>query len=219
MTGTTNSCMNEPLPYHPRMAERFRGYLPVVVDVETGGFNSATDALLEIAALPLWQDATGALHPAEQHCVQVLPFAGARLDPDALRFNQIQPDNPLRQALDEKAALTHIFRPIRHAIKASGCKRAILVGHNAAFDLGFVNAAVARTSHKRNPFHPFSTLDTVSLAALMYGQTVLARASRMAGLTWDASQAHGALYDATQTAHLFCHMVNHWQSQQPVQAT
>jgi ribonuclease T len=205
--------MTESLPYHPRIAERFRGYLPVVVDVETGGFNSTTDALLEIAAIPLWQDDTGKLLPAAQYCEQVIPFVGARLDPESLRFNQIQPDNPLRQAIDEKEALTRIFRPIRQAIKASGCKRAILVGHNAAFDLGFINAAVARTGSKRNPFHPFSTLDTVSLGALMYGQTVLARASKMAGLTWDARQAHGAQYDASQTAHLFCHIVNTWQHQ------
>ncbi len=211
MTGTTNSGMTEPPSYHPRMAERFRGYLPVVVDVETGGFNPTTDALLEIAAIPLRQDATGGLHPAEQLCEQVQPFPGARLNPASLSLNQIQPDNPLRQAVDEKEALTRIFRPIRQAILASGCKRAILVGHNAAFDLGFINAAVARTDSKRNPFHPFSTLDTVSLAALMYGQTVLARASRMAGLDWHAKQAHGAQYDATQTARLFCHIVNHWQ--------
>lgn len=211
MIGMTISYMTDPLPYHPRIATRFRGYLPVVVDVETGGFNPTTDALLEIAAIPLWQDDAGVLHPTEPHCAQVTPFPGAQLDPEALHFNQIQPDNPLRQAVDEKEALTLIFRPIRQAIKASGCKRAILVGHNAAFDLSFINAAVDRTRSKRNPFHPFSTLDTVSLSALMYGQTVLARASRMAGLTWDASQAHGAQYDATQTAHLFCHIVNRWQ--------
>lgn len=208
--------MTEPLPYHPRIAQRFRGYLPVVVDVETGGFNPLTDALLEIAAIPLWQDADGALRPAAQYCEQVLPFAGARLDPEALRFNQIQPDNPLRQAVAEKEALTQIFRPIRLAIKASGCKRAILVGHNAAFDLGFINAAVTRTGSKRNPFHPFSTLDTVTLAALTYGQTVLARACKLAGLTWDASQAHGAQYDAAQTAQLFCCVVNQWQHRHPV---
>ncbi|MFH7391451.1 exonuclease domain-containing protein, partial [Pseudomonas syringae pv. tagetis] len=35
------------------MAARFRGYLLVVVDVETGCFNSATDALLEIAAVTI----------------------------------------------------------------------------------------------------------------------------------------------------------------------
>jgi len=32
------------------LAQRFRGYYPVVIDVETAGFNAKTDALLEIAA-------------------------------------------------------------------------------------------------------------------------------------------------------------------------
>ena len=195
-------------PYHPRMAERFRGYLPVVVDVETGGFNAATDALLEIAAIPLWQDVDGQLHPAETWCEQIEPFPGANLEPDSLAFTGIQPDNPLRGAITEKEALTQLFQVIRRAMKASGCKKAILVGHNAFFDLSFIQAAVVRTQQKRNPFHPFSTLDTVTLAAVYYGQTVLARASKMAGMTWDANQAHGALYDAEQTAALFCRITN-----------
>ena len=33
------------------IVKRFRGFLPVVVDVETGGLNPQTDALLEIAAV------------------------------------------------------------------------------------------------------------------------------------------------------------------------
>ena len=32
----------------PTLDLRFRGFLPVVVDVETGGFNPRTDALLEV---------------------------------------------------------------------------------------------------------------------------------------------------------------------------
>ena len=37
-------------------AQRFRGYFPVVIDVETAGFNAQTDALLEIAATTLSLD-------------------------------------------------------------------------------------------------------------------------------------------------------------------
>jgi ribonuclease T len=198
--------------YHPRIAQRFRGYLPVVVDIETGGFNASTDALLEIAAIPLRQDEQGQLHPAETWCEQIEPFAGANLETTSLAFTGIDPSNPLRGAISEKIALTRLFQTIRRAMQASGCKKAILVGHNASFDLGFINAAVARNRQKRNPFHPFSTLDTVTLAALQYGQTVLARASKIAGIAWDATQAHGALYDAEKTAELFCHMINQWQN-------
>ena len=35
------------------LCDRFRGFYPVVIDVETAGFNAKTDALLEIAAITL----------------------------------------------------------------------------------------------------------------------------------------------------------------------
>mgnify|MGYP001813097889 CR=1 FL=1 len=196
--------MNTQTEYNPIIAKRFRGFLPVVVDVETAGFNDKTDALLEIAAVTLDMDEAGNLSLAETlHC-HVEPFEGANLDPKALAFNGIDPSHPFRDALPEKQALKKIFTPIRHAVKQSHCNRAVLVGHNAFFDLGFINAAAERTSYKRNPFHPFSTFDTVSLAALAYGQTVLAKAAIAAGLDWDTGEAHSAIYDAQQTARLFC---------------
>lgn len=150
-------------PRHP-MARRFRGYLPVVVDVETGGFNSATDALLEIAATTVGMDEKGFLFPEHTYFFRIEPFEGANIEPAALEFTGIKLDHPLRMAVQEEAALTEIFRGIRKALKANGCKRAILVGHNSSFDLGFLNAAVARTGIKRNPFHPFSSFDTATLA-------------------------------------------------------
>jgi ribonuclease T len=196
--------------YNPAIADRFRGYLPVVVDIETGGFDPASDALLEIAAVILRMSDRGLLEPGASVSCHVEPFPGANLDPRALAFNGIDVDHPFRGALSERDALDSIFGPIRQAVRASGCKRAILVGHNAAFDLSFLNAAAARTAYKRNPFHPFSTFDTVSLAALAYGQTVLAKAARAAGLDWESNEAHSAVYDAAKTAELFCQIVNRW---------
>ncbi len=190
------------------LANRFRGFLPVVVDVETGGFNEVTDALLQIAAVLIDVDEAGNLYCAETVACHVNPFAGANLDPKSMEINGIDIDHPFRLAVDEKEALPKIFKPIRNEIKRHGCNKAILVGHNAHFDLKFVNAAAVRAGIKRNPFHPFSTLDTVSLAALAYGQTVLARAVRAAGLEWDPSEAHSAIYDAEMTAALFCKIVN-----------
>lgn len=198
--------------YNSAISQRFRGYLPVVVDVETGGFQAATDALLEIAAVILRMDEQGQLQLCETISCHVQPFEGAHLDPKALAFNGIDPYHPFRQALTEKQALDHVFGPIRAAVKASACKRAILVGHNAFFDLGFVNAAVERTKYKRNPFHPFSTFDTVTLAGMAYGQTVLARTAIAAGIPWDPDAAHSAIYDTEKTAELFCHIVNRWQT-------
>ena len=208
-----NKLYNMNTPEHSNaISARFRGFLPVVVDVETAGFNAHSDALLEIAAVIINMEANGRLYLAETHSCHVMPFPGANIDPKALEFNGIDPDHPFRMALEEKAALKQIFNPVRKVMKASGCKRAILVGHNAFFDLGFINAAVERTGFKRNPFHPFSTFDTVSLAGLAFGQTVLARAVRAAGISWDANQAHSAIYDAEKTAELFCHIINRWQS-------
>ncbi len=189
---------------------RFRGFLPVVVDVETGGFNSKTDALLEIAAVILRMDEQGQWHRDETHACHVEPFPGANLEPAALEFNRIDPDHPLRLALREREAMQKIFKPVREAVKAENCTRAVLVGHNPSFDLGFVNAAVERTNLKRNPFHPFSTFDTATLGGLAFGQTVLSRAVTAAGLEWDERDAHSAIYDAEQTAALFCRIVNLW---------
>ena len=104
-----------------------------------------------------------------------------------------------------------IFDSIKKAQKAVGCKRTVLVGHNAHFDLGFVNAAIDRNNLKNvSPFHPFSVFDTVSLAGLAYGQTVLARACAAAGIPFDSREAHSALYDAKRTADLYCAIVNQW---------
>ncbi|HVO45397.1 MAG TPA: ribonuclease T [Steroidobacteraceae bacterium] len=190
------------------MARRFRGYLPVVVDVETGGFHAATDALLEIAAVMIDIEPDGRLKRGITHNFHVKPFEGSRLDPAALTITGIDPFHPLRPALPEKEALGRVFREIRHAIHFYGCRRAILVGHNAAFDLGFLNAAVARAEVKRNPFHPFSCFDTATLAGAALGQTVLAKALAVAGLEWDASSAHSAAYDAERTAEVFCLICN-----------
>jgi ribonuclease T len=190
------------------MARRFRGFLPVVIDVETGGFHAATCALLEIAAVMIEMDSDGTLRRGPTHSYHVKPFEGARLDPAALSITGIDPHHPLRPALPERDALQRIFREIRHAARDYNCRRAILVGHNAAFDLGFLNAAVNRAEVKRNPFHPFSCFDTATLAGAALGQTVLAKAVTVAGLKWDSSSAHSASYDAEQTADLFCIISN-----------
>lgn len=192
------------------IALRFRGYLPVAVDVETGGFNPATDALLELAACIIEMDEDSYLRPGEIIMRHVAPFEGANIEQSALEFNRIRPDHPLRPALPELQALRDVFQPIRRALRATGCKRAVLVGHNPAFDLSFLNAAIERTGYKRNPFHLFSSFDTATLGGLAYGQTVLARAVVAAGLDWDKEQAHSARYDTERTAQLFCAVVNRW---------
>lgn len=196
--------------YHKDISKRFRSYLPVVVDVETAGFNAKKDALLEVAVVILRMDEDGQMYGAETYSENITPFPGANLDEAALKFTGIQPFNPFRMEKDENTALRELFSHIRHELKATKCTRAILVGHNPTFDLSFINAAAERNKIKRNPFHQFSTFDTATLGGLAFGQTVLSKACEVAGMRWDDSEAHSAKYDTEQTAELFCRITNRW---------
>ena len=193
------------------IAQRFRGFLPVVIDVETGGFNCRTDGILEIAATLLRMDDAGNLEPDETLSYNIEPFEGANLETAALEFTGIDPHNPDRQAEKEVTVMGELMKKIRQQVKAHDCTRAVLVGHNAHFDLGFVMSAIERSGIKRNPFHPFSVMDTASLSGLAYGHTVLARACQLADIDFDNNEAHSAAYDAEKTAELFCQIVNRWQ--------
>lgn len=191
-------------------AQRFRSFMPVVIDVETAGFNAKTDALLEICAVCLHMDEEGWLHIDQVIDFPVHPFEGANLEKSALEFTGIDPNDPERGAVTEAEALGEIFKVIRKKVKNEGCNRAVLVGHNATFDHSFVMAAAERCDIKRNPFHPFSTFDTATLAGLAYGQTVLAKACIAADIEFDNKEAHSARYDTVKTAELFCEIVNKW---------
>ncbi len=193
------------------MSERFRGFLPVVIDVETGGFVAATDAILEVAATTVRMDEGGLLQVHRTYNFHVQPFPGSNIEASSLEFTGIDPYHPFREAVAEQAALEELFSIVRKEIRDQQCTRAILVGHNAHFDAGFINAAVARCEIKRNPFHPFSHFDTATLSGLAYGQTVLAKACAEAGIAFDNSEAHSAAYDAERTAELFCEIVNRWK--------
>lgn len=194
-----------------KLSERFRKFMPVVVDVETAGFNAQTDALLEIACIPILLDDNGRFYQGEPLNAHIEPFEGANLEPRALEFTGIDPNNPLRRAIaeDEKTALRRIFKALKEVRRDNDCRQCVLVGHNAHFDLAFLNAAIERTNSKNHsPFHAFSVFDTVTLSALAFGQTVLARACKAAGIEFSGSDAHSALYDTQKTAELFCHILN-----------
>ena len=195
------------------IANRFRGFLPVVIDVETGGFDASSNALLEVAAIPILMNDHEEVYPEKCYSADIEPFEGSVVEESALQFTGIDLDDPDRNALHEKEALTEIFQPIRQLVRDHDCKRAIIVAHNAHFDLGFINAARERQNIKRNPFHPFSCFDTATLGGLAYGQTVLARACDSAHISFDNRNAHSAAYDAQKTAELFCKIVNIWTSQ------
>lgn len=193
------------------LSQRFRQFLPIVIDVETAGINAQTDALLELAAITVSLNASGQFITDELFHAHILPFEGARLDPEALAFNKIDPYHPFREALEEKEALTQLFEFTELALKKSNCQRAVLVGHNAWFDLLFLNNAIKRTG-LISPFHRFTSFDTATLSAVHYGQTVLAKACDAAGIEFNTNDAHSAIYDTEKTAALFCKILNTWHN-------
>lgn len=196
-----------------KMKQRFRGFLPIVVDVETAGIDPQHHALLEICAVLIDINDDGYFVPGAYFFEHVLPFPGALLDEKSLAFNQIDPYQPLRFALEEKDALKRWLQPLFSALKTHQCQRAVLVGHNAWFDLLFIKAAIARCQIE-SPFHAFTCFDTATLAGLVYGQTVLSTSLNMANIPFDAREAHSAIYDARKTAELFCRILNIWQEKQ-----
>ncbi|ADV33764.1 ribonuclease T [Candidatus Blochmanniella vafra str. BVAF] len=198
------------------LKSRFRGFYPVVIDVETAGLNANTDALLEIATITLKMDSDGWLCMDNVLHFNIKSFPGANLHPSALALNKIDPNNPLRFAVTEQEALNEIFKMVNMGIKIHECHKAIIVAHNASFDHSFIMAAIERISDTNNnmnvnPFHPFVTFDTAALSGLVFGQTVLATACKHAGIVFDKSKAHSALYDTEKTAILFCELVNIWK--------
>ena len=190
---------------------RFRGYLPVVLDLETGGFDANQNPLLELACTFLdWEVADQKLTVAETHAWDVEPFSGSTVDPASLKVTGIDLDSSARAALDEKVVLSEFFKQVRSQMKAAGCHRAVMVAHNAAFDATFLSTACARAGLKRNPFHPFTTIDTAALGAVAHGHTVLSEICRRANIEFQHMEAHSARYDAERTAQVFCQIVNSW---------
>lgn len=188
--------------------KRFDGYLPVVVDIETSGVDYQKNAILEIAAVLVDYNEHNFLTPFADFACHVTPFEGARLDEEALEITGIDPYHPFRFDISELDALTQLFDFVSQALKKTDCRRAVLVGHNAHFDLSFILAAAKRCKMKETPFHAFTVFDTATLSGLVFGKTVLAKALRAARIGFDKNEAHSAIYDAKQTAELFCHIVN-----------
>lgn len=190
------------------LSKRFRGFYPVVMDLETAGFDPKKDAVLELAAVTITVSEEGKLVPAESHHYHIEPFKSAHLDPKALAFTGIDPYHPFRFAKTEHNVLQDLFFQVNKQKKAHRCQRAVMVAHNAAFDMSFLQAMITRCEMQKVPFHSFTTFDTATLAAAAYGQTVLARAMEKAGIPFDTKEAHSALYDAERTAELFCKIIN-----------
>ena len=190
-----------------QIKQRFRGYLPVILDLETGGLDPTRNAILELCiVLPEWQNDQLICENVMQW--QILPHPDTEVDQSSTDLTGIDPEDPARDAVSERSAISECLRTVRRAVREAQCSRAIITAHNAHFDQAFLKAAIQRAGIKRDPFHLFSVIDTVSLCAVHYGQTVLRHACREAGIAYDMNKAHSARYDATIAAELFCAIVN-----------
>ena len=189
------------------LKNRFRKYLPVVVDLETGGFDYDNSAVLEIA-ITLIEEEDNQLLVGETHRYHIEPYDGLIVENESLEFTKIKLDHPLRKAVSEEIALKELFKIINVHKNKYECSRAILVGHNAHFDLSFLKAATNRNNIKKSPFHSFSVLDTVTLGALATNQTVLAKICESLNVEYDSKEAHSAAYDSDVTAKVFCKIIN-----------
>ena len=189
------------------LKNRFRKYLPVVVDIETGGFDPETNAILEIAITLIEQEDDDFI-VGETFRHHIKPFKDLIVEDESLEFTKIKLDHPLRNAVSEIDAFQDLFKIINKTRNKYECSRAILVGHNAHFDHSFLTASYKRNNIKKTPFHKFSVIDTVSLGVLATGQTVLARICDELDIAYDNEEAHSAAYDTIVTAKVFCSIVN-----------
>ncbi|SVB78166.1 uncharacterized protein METZ01_LOCUS231020 [marine metagenome] len=193
------------------LKDRFRKFLPVVVDLETGGFNSKKNAILEIA-IQLIDFKNDKLILGDSLRYHIQPSSDLLVEQESLDFLKLDLNNPLRMPVNEGFALKELFKFINKQKKKYECTRAILVGHNAFFDHRFLFEACKRNNIKKSPFHPFSLIDTVSLGVLATRQTVLARICKELNIPYDDNEAHSATYDANVTAQVFCKIFNQYDS-------
>ena len=90
------------------LSERFRGYLPVVLDLETGGFDHQVNPILELACCFVqMQDDRLSIKGQESWNVQ--PVDGMVVEPASLKVTGIDLDDPHRDAMDEASVLKDFF--------------------------------------------------------------------------------------------------------------
>jgi DNA polymerase-3 subunit epsilon len=169
------------------------------LDLETGGLNPKSDAILAVGLVPLRE---GRIRLGEAYCTLVRPEDGKEIDPASVRAHQLVWGEVRRApALDE--VLPEIDRRLREGV--------VLV-HHRALDISFLRRAYRRAG-KRWP-RP-KVVDTVDLLVRVAERARLrtpdmpaqvptlnlSRVRREYGLP--DYQAHDALTDALAAAELF----------------
>ena len=168
----------------PLMARRFRQFLPVVIDVETGGFNCATDALLEICAVMIQFGFSPEALFARAVEVKTQIAAATGLDPAAAGTKGLSIMGPGTFLTDPVSAISFGMAPMfgTAGLQVTTSFLTTYSGaawiwnvQTAAVVLGHVLAViVAHAVALREIGDPLrARLFEVSLAVLMIGYTVL----------------------------------------------
>lgn len=166
----------------------------VIFDLETTGLSNRLDEIIEFGAVKM-------------------------KDREVIDRKQLFV-NPKRSIPAHISSLTHINQSDVDAAKPiedvfDDLKQwigdAVLVAHNATFDVGFMNAA-ARKLGKPEFSNP--VIDTLPLAHAMLDlkRYRLGNVCRHYGVKYDGEGAHRADYDAEVLSQVLCHMLNAYKS-------
>lgn len=155
----------------------------VVFDVETTGLSAVYDTIIELAAVKV---------------------RGGELKETFERF--ANPHHPLSSTTTELTGITddmvkdapEVAEVMRDFVEFIG--DAVLVAHNASFDMGFFYEACKKANIKVNPY---PVIDTLELARFLYPELRNHRLNTLAKkFDIELTQHHRAIYDTEATAHL-----------------
>ena len=155
----------------------------VVFDVETTGLSAVYDTIIELAAVKMYKG--NVIESFDEFIDPGHPLSRTTIDLTGIT------DEMVRGSKSEEEVL-------RLFLEFS--KDSILVAHNAAFDMGFLNTSYAKYGipEATNP-----VIDTLELARYLYPQFKrfgLGVLSKKFGVSLE--QHHRAIYDAEATGHL-----------------
>ena len=169
----------------------------VVLDVETTGLNTHADEIIEIGAVRI------------EHGVEVAEFS-----------ELINPGRPVPDKVVEITGITSAMLRDKRALMevmpefAKFCEGAVLVAHNASFDMSFFRRAFRQAGF---PFD-FTILDTLALVRNQYPHNKSHKLGTMCKqLGISLLNAHRAVHDARATSLLLLKVVQEIQQEKHIQ--
>lgn len=181
----------------------------LVLDTETGGLDPNEFSILSVGAV-IWDD--GALGQEID-----LPIAEASIvtDPESLSINQINPKKHLLTAIPVDQAIAHFTSYLKRNFPAlAQGEKITLVGHNVAFDIGFLRRFFRLGNERFEDYFSHRTVDTATILKflMLAGRVSLDSPNSTAafdyfGVKISNRERHTALADARATAKLLSAML------------